>query len=490
MREREVTVLLELLPLPVRVFDSSGMLQRRNTLATAEDANMRGSSLRDYWERDQPREIATDEPIGWSDWPGARAFAGETQRDRQMIVVRRHLRRVVSMSAGPILDDNNHVIGVVIVEQELSAMSVDSDSARDDRARRLAAVGQLASGVMHDVNNALNPIMAAAFLLDRHAHNPAAVRDYAERIRQISEAAARTTARVGRFIRQQPMSVLAGSSVALDELVDGIVAKVQSTGTHHVDVQRVSSDKLMTHGAANELRDAIEHLLQNATESMPNGGTIRVRTQMEGNLACVQVHDSGAGMTAEAMDRAFEPFFSTKGSGHLGLGLAEVYGIARRHRGDVQLESDHTGTTVTLCVPRYTEATQAPQRATPVVPLRVLVVEDHDEGREFLERVLTSEGHFVDAVRSCAAARDRVLNASATPPYDVMITDVGLPDGSGWELVSEVRNAHPQVTVGVLSGYEPTAQAVDQRGAAFVLHKPLRATELLAQIGAHVDSRT
>jgi CheY-like chemotaxis protein len=187
-------------------------------------------------------------------------------------------------------------------------------------------------------------------------------------------------------------------------------------------------------------------------------------------------------MSPEVRERAFEPFFSTKGAGGTGLGLAEVYGIAKRHGGTAAIESTAGhGTAVTLCFPL--------ERTAPVVqqvesgtssPLRLLVVEDHDEGREFLRRLLTSEGHSVDAVQSCRDARERLeSNGSA---YDVMITDVGLPDCSGWELVAHARERLPSLRVGVITGWEPSAQRSDMRGAAFVLRKPLRAAELLAHI--------
>jgi CheY-like chemotaxis protein len=110
----------------------------------------------------------------------------------------------------------------------------------------------------------------------------------------------------------------------------------------------------------------------------------------------------------------------------------------------------------------------------------LLVVEDHDEGREFLRRLLTSEGHTVDAVQSCRDAHER-LDSNGTS-YDVMITDVGLPDCSGWELVAHARERLPSLRVGVITGWEPSAHSGDARGAAFVLRKPLRAAELLAHI--------
>jgi len=116
-----------------------------------------------------------------------------------------------------------------------------------------------------------------------------------------------------------------------------------------------------------------------------------------------------------------------------------------------------------------------------VIPKYILVVEDHDDGREFLRRILQADGHRVDAVGTCADAREKLASSAATP-YDLMLTDVGLPDGSGWDLVQHVRRHAPTVRVGVLTGWEPIADTGESRGAEFVLRKPLRAAELQAHI--------
>jgi CheY-like chemotaxis protein len=191
-------------------------------------------------------------------------------------------------------------------------------------------------------------------------------------------------------------------------------------------------------------------------------------------------------MSADVRERAFEPFFTTKGFRGSGLGLAEVYGIARRHRGTAIISSvPGRGTEVTLRLPRAMES--APSRAVPnamretVSPQHILLVEDHDDGREFLRRILLSDGHSVDAVATCADARAQLTSNAATP-YDLMLTDVGLPDGSGWDLVRHVRRHLPDVRVGVITGWEPTGDPGESHGAEFVLRKPLRAAELQAHI--------
>ena len=495
MRDREAAALLEILPVPVRIFDSDGVLLRRNAIADADDANMRGVTLRDFWERDQPRRAEGNTQIPFDDWAGARALAGEVVRAQAMIVVRRYLRLPVAVSAAPVLDEHDDVTGVILTELQITSTGAESETDNDARLRdqRLAAIGQLAAGVMHDVNNALNPIMQAAYLLRTQAGNPEAVLDYAERIRIAAETGAATASRVGRFIRQEPSAGILESIVELGEALDEAlliafpVQGVEASQRRRIRIEQQREPHVTIRANPAELREAILNVLQNALHAMPDGGTLTARTFIADGTAGIEIRDTGQGMTTEVRNRAFEPFFSTKGAGGTGLGLSEVYGIARRHGGNAAIESKHgDGTSVTLTFPLERSAPPPLENvAERSAPLHLLIVEDHDEGREFLRRLLTSEGHSVDAVRTCRDARDRLEKEDVR--YDVMVTDVGLPDGSGWDLVAHARGRLPALRIGVITGWEPSAHSSDSRGAEFVLRKPLRAAELLAHIASRDD---
>jgi CheY-like chemotaxis protein len=185
-------------------------------------------------------------------------------------------------------------------------------------------------------------------------------------------------------------------------------------------------------------------------------------------------------MSAEVRERAFEPFFTTQGINGTGLGLAEVYGIARRHRGRAEIESTlGVGTTVRLMFPPASPAaasSAAARNARP--PRRVLLVEDHVDSREFMQSLLESDGHSVEAVRTVKEGRKRL--ADVERPIDVLVTDIGLPDGSGWDLVAFAREVRPSIRIGVVTGWE---QSNEQDPACdFTLRKPVGATELLGQI--------
>ena len=527
---REYRTLWAALPATVLVADASGQL--RSSLDAEPRSQHRddeSETLRRRWEQEAPHDPLRHQPIEWLETPAMRALGGQVIHGQRIEVRRPEGRRVVEAHAAPMRDADGRVSGVVVVEWdvtelvrlelrvqeqagEAAALQARAASATDSierlveersrallasqeeqvRERRLAALGQLAAGVMHDVNNALNPIMAAAYLLRHHAESPEAVRDYADRIRKAAEIGAATASRVGRFIRQEPVHVGGDEVIDLSALADEVVDLTEpmrlrrSSEAQEVRVERQLGADVHMRGLPGEIREALLNLVQNAIDAMPKGGTLTLRTAVEGNEVCIAVRDTGVGMTEEVRERAFDPFFSTKGAGGTGLGLAEVYGIARRHRGSAAITSvPERGTEVLLRFPRWRERTGRPTPSQPLLPTqpqRILVVEDHDDGRDFLRRILEADGHAVTVAASVREG-EAALEA-AGPPFDLLLTDVGLPDGSGWSLVKTARARFPDLRVGVITGWEPQVGTSEAQAVEFVLRKPLRAAELKSHIAA------
>jgi CheY-like chemotaxis protein len=251
-------------------------------------------------------------------------------------------------------------------------------------------------------------------------------------------------------------------------------------GVVHLDSSL--ADGALVRGIAGELREALLNLVQNALDAMPGGGTLRIHTRATATEVRVEVTDTGTGMSPEVRERAFEPFFTTKGVNGTGLGLAEVYGIARRHRGRAEIESaPGQGTTVRLIFPPGTaEIVPGPTTVKRTRPARrILLVEDHTDSREFMQALLETDGHKVEAVNTVEQARAR-LDAEAGAYYEVLVTDIGLPDGSGWDLVAFARERRPALRIGVVTGWEPRNE--QDPACDFTLRKPVGATDLLAQI--------
>ncbi|MEO6877487.1 MAG: ATP-binding protein, partial [Gemmatimonadaceae bacterium] len=415
--------IFDVIPDSVRVFDTEGRTVRSNTQAMQDHPSGQPSTLRELWQLDRPRTVEGTS-LFMHEHPTARALRGERVRG-ETLAVRRGADGnpvIIEVNSNPLYDEHGKIRGAVTVERDVSiktqlAKALEEEARRTaelyervsteaerlermvqertqellalqearSRERRLAAVGQLAAGVMHDVNNALNPIMAAAFLLEANAENPVAVRDYAVRIAKAAETGAATAARVGRFIRQEPLQAEREELIDLSLVCDEVVAMTRPLWAERarggtIQLDRELAEGAMIRGITGELREALLNLVQNALDAMAGGGTLGMRTVVIDNEVRLEIRDSGIGMSAEVRERAFEPFFTTKGRMGTGLGLAEVYGIVKRHRGQAEIDSaPGHGTTIRLIFPKATAVaadivTEAPRTR---VARRVLLVEDH-----------------------------------------------------------------------------------------------------------------
>ncbi|HEX3866429.1 MAG TPA: ATP-binding protein, partial [Gemmatimonadaceae bacterium] len=518
--------IFDVIPDSVRVFDTDGRTVRSNTQALQDHPSGRPSTLRELWQLDRPRTM-DGTSLFMHEHPTARALRGERARGETLAVRRGQDNSpvIIEVNSNPLYDEHGKIRGAVTVERDVTvktnlAKALEEEARRTaalyervsteaerlehmvqertqellalqearERERRLAAVGQLAAGVMHDVNNALNPIMAAAYLLDAHAEDPAAVRDYAVRIAKAAETGAATAARVGRFIRQEPLHPDREEEVDLSLVCDEVVSMTRPLWTERaqggvIELERefVEFGVALVRGIAGELREALLNLVQNALDAMSGGGTLGIRTSATDGEATLEVRDSGTGMSAEVRERAFEPFFTTKGRGGTGLGLAEVYGIVKRHRGRTEIDSQPgLGTTIRLVFPRTSSrvVTEVTERVAHRVARSVLLVEDHLDSREFMQALLESDGHRVDTASGVAEAT--ALLQRAASEYDVLVTDIGFSDGTGWELVSFARRRCPSIRVGVVTGWE--ARGGDAVDSDFILRKPVRTSELLAKV--------
>jgi signal transduction histidine kinase len=518
--------IFDVIPDSVRVFDSDGRMLKSNTQAQQDHPGSLPTTLRELWQLDRPRSVRGTS-LFMHEHPTARAMRGERVRG-ETLYVRRGIEGselIIEVNSNPLYDERGKIRGAVTVERDVTLKMQLSQRLEEEvrrtaelyervsteaerlermvqertqellalqearsRERRLAAVGQLAAGVMHDVNNALNPIMAAAYLLETNAENPAAVRDYAVRIAKAAETGAATAARVGRFIRQEPLQGDREETVDLSTIAGEVVdmtrplwAERAKGGTIHLDRETVPGALIV--GIAGEIREALLNLVQNALDAMVGGGTLGVITSASGDEVKLEIRDTGMGMSAEVRERAFEPFFTTKGKDGTGLGLAEVYGIVKRHRGQTQIESmPGVGTTIRLIFPKASKiAEQVPVEKRRRTPRRILLVEDHPDSREFVKALLESDGHNVDIAEDVAVASAKL--DVPEQPYDVIVSDIGLPDGSGWDLIAEARKRWPTLRIGVVTGWEPRSGPSE---ADFTLRKPVRTSELLANVAGEV----
>jgi signal transduction histidine kinase/CheY-like chemotaxis protein len=233
-------------------------------------------------------------------------------------------------------------------------------------------------------------------------------------------------------------------------------------------------------GSADDLRDVVDHLLENAREASPGAEPIVVRLRWDGGGRVeLDVEDRGAGMDEATRVRAPDPFFTTKGPGRLGLGLAVAQAVAVRHHGTLEVASRAgRGTSVRLTLPSAGRALEGPLRRRP--SLRVLVVEDEPSVRDMLVQALAEDGHAVRGVADGAAA----LSALAEEPVDVLVTDLALPGLSGLEVARAARGAQPDATVLLVTAWPGQVDRPDlaRHGVDLVLEKPVGLGELRTAI--------
>jgi PAS domain S-box-containing protein len=370
---------------------------------------------------------------------------------------------------------------------------------------RLKALGQMASGIAHDINNAISPVAVyTESLLETEPQLSDTARDYLSTIQRAVEDVAQTVARMREFYREREPQ-LALTSVHLNHLVQDIVDLTRARWSDmplqrgvviETAVDLTDGDPVVL-GLESEIRDALINLIFNAVDAMPDGGKLTVRTLMSdaasGMLAAspfpgahIEVSDTGIGMDPDTRRRCLEPFFTTKGERGTGLGLAMVYGMVQRHRAEIEIESElGRGTTIRLMFrlpPVAASDPVAPRRDSHRLSrLRVLLVDDDPLLLKTLRDVLESDGHIVSAANGGQAGIELFRSARHDGrSFDAVITDLGMPYVDGRQVATTIKQTDPSLPVILLTGW---GQRLVEDGEVppyvdRVLNKPPKLSEL------------
>jgi signal transduction histidine kinase len=364
---------------------------------------------------------------------------------------------------------------------------------------RLSALGQMASGIAHDINNAISPI--SLYTESLLMHEPGLSTEARSRLTTIQRAiddVAQTVARMREFYRPQEAR-LQLVNVDVNTLVQQVIELTRARWNDQpqrkgvmIELKTELADALPEiAGADYEIRDAITNLIFNAVDAVPKGGTISVRTHAgSGETVCLEVADNGIGMDDATRQRCLEPFFTTKGKRGTGLGLAMVYGMAKRHAARMDVESQlGAGTTFRLTFPVSRNAgASAPgsQLAdSDLPPLHILIVDDDPILSESLSDTLRGEGHVVVSAGGGQAGIDAFHGArSSSMPFDVVITDLGMPYVDGRQVAQAVRTSSPRTPIIMLSGWGPRLSSDGQSSPPVdrIFAKPPRLRELRAAL--------
>jgi PAS domain S-box-containing protein len=337
---------------------------------------------------------------------------------------------------------------------------------------RLRVLGQMASGIAHDINNAISPISLCADLLLEDPNLTPQSRGHLSDVRHAVEDVAHTVSRLREFYRdREPQPQLAPVDVngLVKEVVSLTRAKWSDMPQQQGIVVRIftelAPESPRIQGVESELRQALINLVFNGVDAMPEGGTVTIRTRVvaggdtsAADRVAVEVADSGVGMSAETRQRCLEPFFTTKGRRGTGLGLAMVYGTAHRHSAELEIESEPgRGTTVRLSFVLPSEmAAEPPARKTPgrAAPMRILVVDDDPVLLRSLHDALRADGHTVAAVDGGHAGIEAFRAAQQNgAPFAFVITDLGMPRIDGRRVASAIKALSPSTPLVMLTGW-------------------------------------
>lgn len=347
------------------------------------------------------------------------------------------------------------------------------------QARKMEAIGRLAGGVAHDLNNLLSPILGyGEFLLE----DPGLADEQRKPLGQILRAGTRARDLVRQLLAFSRKQTLEPRALDINRTIEEFGKLLRRTIPEDIDIQlSLSPDIEPVLADVGQVEQIIMNLAVNAADAMPDGGVLRIETaraelgepeasdqpEVEpGPYALLTISDRGCGMSQDTLDHIFEPFFSTKGEQGTGLGLATVFGIAKQHGGTVQVRSrPNRGTKFEIYLP-VAEGCVAQQEVSCAQDLDlkgsevVLLVEDDEQVRHLTQTILESQGYAV----LTAENGDKALTALASHDGDVhlLLTDVVLPGLNGKELFGQASRLRPGLKVLYMSGY--TDSVIATRG--------------------------
>ena len=355
------------------------------------------------------------------------------------------------------------------------------------RQERLRAIGELASGVAHDLNNTLHAMSLRLSLIEQDGVCLAAQGANIGALSRIITDAALVVGRLQDFARQRHDGNIEGIDlgVIIEEATEIVRTGIEGQSSLEgapVRIQCRLPSLPQVPGVASDLRHVIVNLLLNARDAMPEGGTIRVEGEQVEKRVILKVIDEGRGIPPDDLMRVFDPFFTTKGSRGTGLGLSIAYGVLTRIGGEISATNNpQGGATFTLSFPLATCPTAPPpphQPASyPPPGRRILVVDDDKDNLEATRMVMELDGQAVDVAHNGPEAIECLRQGRR---YDLVLCDLGMPDMNGWRVAREIQTVAPGTTVYMLTGWAQEIAQHDprRRWVKGVLEKPMNLEHL------------
>ena len=351
---------------------------------------------------------------------------------------------------------------------------------------KLRALGLMTSGIAHDFNNMLAIITGNIDLIENEEDKDKILKKV-QIIKKTALGSAKTIKRLQKYARTKN-DALQSQTINFNRLVrDAIEISTpmwkdgpQEKGFSIEIVDTLTENELMVLGDDTDLREAIINMIFNSVDAMPQGGKIDIATYTKNESVYLELSDNGTGMTEETKDRIFDPFFTTKGITHGGLGMSMLYGTIKRHNGSVDIKTaPGQGTTFTIVLPKGKEkierASEKTSHSIKAEEVNILIVDDEPRISAVLSEILSKQGHQTSV---CDSGKDGI-DALKNGGYEILITDLGMPDTSGWEVINIAKQIEPGIITGVITGWDISEAEAKQKGVDFLITKPFESNQVV-----------
>ncbi len=389
--------------------------------------------------------------------------------------------------------EGEYIAGVSIIRDITERKKMERHLIQSEKIKSLE---ELAGGVAHNFNNILAAILGRAqLLMMKFTDQPhvqerrKAMLELKKSLEVIEQAAlegARTVQQIQDFSRKREDSFF--TRVNLNEIIDQSLELTRARWKDEAQCNDISiairkelSDLPPVEGNAAELKELFTNLFNNAFDAMPRGGELGIKTSSEDGWNVITVQDTGEGIPEDIRDKIFDPFFTTKGVQSVGLGLSASHGIISRHRGTITLDSmGGTGSCFVIKFPAAAKPIEARTAQAASGKLRkasILVIEDEDDLRNLLTDILKTEDLEVEAAEN---GREGIA-LFAGKHFDLVFTDLGMPEMSGWQVAKEIKKLDDRTPVALITGWHIQLNDAEkqEKGVDLIINKPFKVDEIL-----------
>ena len=364
-------------------------------------------------------------------------------------------------------------------------------------SEKLRALGLMTSGIAHDFNNILAIITGNIDLIEIEEDKDKILKKV-QIIKKTVIGSAKTIKRLQKYARTKN-DELQFRAIRLNDLVREaieIATPMWKDGSHAKGlsveiVDALTEDELIILGDDTDLRETIINMIFNSVDAMPQGGKIHIATYAKSESIYLELSDNGIGMTEETKNRIFDPFFTTKGMDHSGLGMSMLYGTIKRHNGSIDIKTaPGEGTTFTIALPKGKEKIEKRDGTQGSVVERrksnILIIDDEPEIGAMLSEILSKQGHQASVFESGKGG----LEAFKEGSYEIVITDLGMPDISGWDVINIARQIEPDVITGIITGWDISEEEAKQKGVDFLITKPFESNQVARAVANAVELKS